>query len=146
MNKFFKYIISFVIGVGIGNLIELFVSIILGKLTMGVPEFVNGQSSVLTAKIIETILYGGFGIVARFFGEKITYENLTKNTIIHFLGMVIYFSITGLYLKWFTSISSLIMSLISFTLIYALIWYIIYRTEKMEVQKINKKLNEINKE
>ncbi|MSS77747.1 DUF3021 domain-containing protein [Anaerococcus sp. AGMB00486] len=146
MKKFFKYIISFVIGVGIGNLIELFISMLLGKLMVGVPEFVNSQSSLLNAKIIETILYGGFGIVANFLGGKITYENLSKNTIIHFLGMVIYFSITGLYLKWFASISSLIIPLVSFTLIYALIWYIIYRTEKMEVQKINKKLNEINKE
>lgn len=144
MDKVFKYIKCFVIGVGIGNLIELLISMFLGELTIGVPEFVNSQSSPLVAKIIETIFYGGFGIVSMFFSDRINGESLFKNSFIHFTILIIYFSIAGIYLKWFAGLWSLIVSIISFALIYALIWYIIYRIEKNDIEKINNKLREIN--
>lgn len=145
MKKISKYIFSFVFGIGIGNLIELVISMFVGQLIIGVPEFVNSQSTTLVAKIIETILYGGFGLVSTFFGERFTYENLTKNSIIHFLTIAIYFSVVGLYLRWFVSISSLLLSLISFAIVYAIIWVIIYMVEKNNIDMINEKLDKRNK-
>ncbi|MDY6066053.1 MAG: DUF3021 domain-containing protein [Finegoldia sp.] len=145
MNKFFEYIKAFVIGVGIGNLIEIFISIVLGELMIGIPEFVNAQSSPLVAKIIESLFYGGFGIVSVLFSDRINGENIFKNSLIHFTILLVYFSVAGLYLKWFTDILNLVISLIFFALTYALIWYIVYRKEKNEVEKINNKLREMNR-
>lgn len=130
---------SFLIGIGIGNIIEIAISLLLGKLIIGVPEFLNGQDSLLKARIIELILYGGFGITS-FIGDKIIKEdNLLKASLIHFSILAIYFVIVGLYLKWLPDIKTALLSLIFFILIYLIIWLIIYFSTKSEIEKLNKK-------
>ena len=90
--KYLKNLLaSFLIGVGIGSIIEIFISLAIGEITLGVPEFLNGQDSLLRARIIEIILYGGFGIVS-FIGDKIIKEdNLLKASLLHFSILAIYF-------------------------------------------------------
>ena len=106
---------------------------------MGVPEFLNGQDSLLKARIIEIILYGGFGIVA-FIGSKIIKEDhLLKASLTHFTILAIYFIIVGFYLKWLPNIQSAISSLIFFVIIYLIIWALIYFSTKSEIEKLNKK-------
>ena len=130
---------SFLIGIGIGNIIEIAISLLLGKLIIGVPEFLNGHDSLLKARIIELILYGGFGIIS-FIGDKIIKEdNLLKASLIHFSILAIYFVIVGLYLKWLPDIKTALLSLIFFILIYLIIWLIIYFSTKSEIEKLNKK-------
>ena len=52
--KYLKNLLaSFLIGVGIGSIIEIFISLAIGEITLGVPEFLNGQDSLLKARIIE---------------------------------------------------------------------------------------------
>ncbi len=130
---------SFLIGVGIGSIIEIFISLAIGEITLGVPEFLNGQDSLLKARIIEIILYGGFGIVA-FIGSKIIKEDhLLKASLTHFTILAIYFIIVGFYLKWLPNIQSAISSLIFFVIIYLIIWALIYFSTKSEIEKLNKK-------
>ncbi len=130
---------SFLIGVGIGSIIEIFISLAIGEITLGVPEFLNGQSSILQARIIELILYGGFGIIS-FIGDKIIKEdNLLKASLIHFSILAIYFIIVGFYLKWLPNIQYAISSLIFFVIIYLIIWALIYFSTKSEIEKLNKK-------
>lgn len=130
---------SFLIGVGIGSIIEIFISLAIGEITLGVPEFLNGQSSILQARIIELILYGGFGIIS-FIGDKIIKEdNLLKASLIHFSILAIYFIIVGFYLKWLPNIQTAISSLIFFVIIYLIIWALIYFSTKSEIEKLNKK-------
>ena len=106
---------------------------------MGVPEFLNGQSSILQARIIELILYGGFGIIS-FIGDKIIKEdNFLKASLIHFSILAIYFIIVGFYLKWLPNIQYAISSLIFFVIIYLIIWALIYFSTKSEIEKLNKK-------
>lgn len=130
---------SFLIGVGIGSIIEIFISLAIGEITLGVPEFLNGQSSILQARIIELILYGGFGIIS-FIGDKIIKEdNLLKASLIHFSILAIYFVIVGFYLRWLPDIKTALISLIFFVLIYLIIWALIYFSTKSEIEKLNKK-------
>lgn len=130
---------SFLIGIGIGNIIEIINSLLLGKLIIGVPEFLNGQSSILQARIIEIILYGGFGIIS-FIGDKIIKEdNLLKASLIHFSILAIYFIIIGFYLKWLPDIKTALVCFVIFVLIYLIIWSIIYFSTKSEIEKLNKK-------
>lgn len=130
---------SFLIGVGIGSIIEIFISLAIGEITLGVPEFLNGQDSLLKARIIEIILYGGFGIVS-FIGSKIIKEDhLLKASLLHFTILAIYFIIVGFYLKWLPNIQTAISSLIFFVITYLIIWALIYFSTKSEIEKLNKK-------
>ena len=130
---------SFLIGIGIGNIIEIANSLLLGKLIIGVPEFLNGQDSLLQARIIELILYGGFGILS-FIGDKIIKEdNLLKASLIHFSILAIYFIFIGFYLKWLPDIKTALVCFVIFVLIYLIIWSIIYFSTKSEIEKLNKK-------
>lgn len=130
---------SFLIGVGIGSIIEIFISLATGEITLGVPEFLNGQDSMLKARIIELFLYGGFGIIA-FIGDKIIKgDNLLKASLTHFTILAIYFIIVEFYLKWLPNIQSAISSLIFFVITYLIIWALIYFSTKSEIEKLNKK-------
>lgn len=136
LKKLFR---SILVGIGIGNIIEIFISLAIGKLTLGVPEFLNGQDSLLKARIIELILYGSFGIMS-FIGSKIIKEdNLLKGSLLHFLLVAIYFVIVGFYLRWLPDIKTALLSLIFFILIYLIIWSLIYFSTKAEIEKLNKK-------
>lgn len=136
LKKLFR---SILIGIGIGNIIEIFISLAIGKLTLGVPEFLNGQDSLLKARIIELILYGSFGIMS-FIGSKIIKEdNLLRASLLHFLLVAIYFVIVGFYLRWLPDIKTALLSLIFFIIIYLIIWSLIYFSTKAEIEKLNKK-------
>lgn len=139
MKDLKKLFMSILVGIGIGNIIEVFISLAIGKLTLGVPEFLNGQDSLLKARIIEIILYGGFGIMS-FIGNKIIKEdNLLKGSLLHFSILAIYFIIVGFYLKWLPDIKTALLSLIFFIIIYLIIWSLIYFSTKAEIEKLNKK-------
>lgn len=134
-----KYRDSFLIGVGIGSLIEAIISIFLHINIVGVSSFVESVPSGY-AKIIQCILYGGFGIVglltSKIYKLKI---HLALKTILQFMCLIIYFLIVGTYLRW-TSTRNLLFSLIIFVVIYLVIWTLIYIERKKEVDMINMNL------
>ncbi len=134
-----KYIDSFLIGVGIGSLVEAIISIFLHINIVGVSSFVESVPSGY-AKIIQCILYGGFGIVglltSKIYKLKI---HLALKTILQFMFLIIYFVIVGTYLRW-TSTRNLLFSLIIFVVIYLVIWTLIYIERKKEVDMINMNL------
>ena len=140
--KYLKNLLaSFLVGVGIGSIIEIFISFAIGEITLGVPEFLNGQDSLLKARIIEIILYGGFGIVSFIGNHIIKEDHLLKASLTHFAILAIYFIMVGLYLKWLPNIQSAIVALIFFVIIYLIIWALIYFSTKSEIEKLNKKFN-----
>lgn len=134
-----KYIDSFLIGVGIGSLVEAIISIFLHINIVGVSSFVESVPAGY-AKIIQCILYGGFGIVglltSKIYKLKI---HLALKTILQFMCLIIYFVIVGTYLRW-TSTRNLLFSLIIFVVIYLVIWTLIYIERKKEVDMINMNL------
>lgn len=134
-----KYIDSFLIGVGIGSLVEAIISIFLHINIVGVSSFVESVPAGY-AKIIQCILYGGFGIVglltSKIYKLKI---HLALKTILQFMCLIIYFVIVGTYLRW-TSTRNLLISLIIFVVVYLVIWALIYIERKKEVDMINMNL------
>lgn len=134
-----KYRDSFLIGVGIGSLVEAIISIFLHINIVGVSSFVESVPSGY-AKIIQCILYGVFGIVglltSKIYKLKI---HLALKTILQFMCLIIYFLIVGTYLRW-TSTRNLLFSLIIFVVIYLVIWTLIYIERKKEVDMINMNL------
>ncbi|WP_049690450.1 DUF3021 family protein [Anaerococcus jeddahensis] len=138
--KYLKNLLaSFLVGVGIGSIIEISISLAIGEITLGVPAFLNGQDSLLKARIIEIILYGGFGIVSFIGGNIIKKDNLLKASLLHFSILAIYFIIVGFYLKWLPNIQSAVISLVFFIIIYLIIWTVIYFSIKADIEKLNKK-------
>ena len=141
MKTFKNILVGFLAGVGIGALIEAFISILIGKDIIGVSDFVASIGAG-HAKIIQCLVYGGFGIVSVI--SSSIFKNKTRsiylNNAIHFVIMAIYFVFAGFYLRWFTYNSSLIFALILFVIIYLLITFAIYLYEKNIIKEINKNL------
>lgn len=141
MKKLSKILSVFVFGVGTGAIIEMFFTILVGDLVVGTPIFITKHSLVFV-KVIQTILYGGFGVVSEIASEVYKRTNLSifMRTSLHILTILIYFAFAGYYLKWFIDLSSAIASFVIFLIMYLIIWSIIYFTEKRKVEKINSKL------
>ena len=136
-NAFF----SFLGGVGIGALIEAFISIRLGMNIVGVPEFVD-TAAPGHAKIIQCLCYGGFGLVSYLCGEFCKSKKGAFYLMhgLHFFILLVYFVFVGFYLKWFTDPASVISSILIFVAIYFIIWISIYLWEKRLVEKMNEQL------
>lgn len=131
-----KYIDSFLIGVGIGSLIEAIISIFLHINIVGVSSFVDSVPSGY-AKIIQCIFYGGFGVVGLLSNKIYKLKmHLALKTILQLMCLIVYFIIVGKYLRWL-SIKNLCFSLLIFVIIYLVIWVAIYIERKKEVDMIN---------
>ena len=141
MKKFKDLLGGFLAGVGIGSLIEAIISMIMKENIVGVPEFVASHG-LGYAKIIQCLVYGGFGLVSVLMGAIFKNKNRATylNRTIHFFVMFGYFIFAGLYLKWFNYDFSIVISASSFVGIYLLITYIFYLCEKNMIKKLNKKL------
>lgn len=141
MKKFKDLLVGFLEGVGIGALIEAVISMIIKKNIVGIPEFVASHG-VGYAKIIQCLVYGGFGLVSVLMATIFKNKNRATylNQTIHFCAMLGYFIFAGLYLKWFNYDFTIVISAIFFVGIYLLISFAFYISEKNMIEKINKKL------
>ena len=141
MKKIKDLLVGFLAGVGIGALVEAVLSMIIKENIVGVSEFVASHG-LGYAKIIQCLVYGGFGLVSVLMGEIFKNKNRATylNQSIHFCAMLIYFIFAGLYLRWFNYDFSIVISITIFVGIYLLIAYIFYIYEKNMIKKINKKL------
>lgn len=141
MKKIKDLLVGFLAGVGIGALIEAVLSMIIKENIVGVSEFVASHG-LGYAKIIQCLVYGGFGLVSVLMGEIFKNKNRATylNQSIHFCAMLVYFIFAGLYLKWFNYDFSIVISVTIFVGIYLLIACIFYIYEKTVIKKINKKL------
>lgn len=141
MKKIKDLLVGFLAGVGIGALIEAVLSMIIKENIVGVSEFVASHA-VGYAKIIQCLVYGGFGLVSVLMVAIFKNKNRATylNQTIHFCAMLVYFIFAGLYLKWFNYDFSIVISVTIFVGIYLLIACIFYIYEKTVIKKINKKL------
>ena len=141
MEKIKNLLGGFLAGVGIGSLIEAIISVIIKENIVGFPEFVASHG-LGYAKIIQCLVYGGFGLVSVLMGGIFKNKNRATylNQSIHFCAMLVYFIFAGLYLKWFNYDFTIVISAIFFVGIYLLISFAFYISEKNMIEKINKKL------
>lgn len=141
MKNIERIIKSFMIGIGVGALIEAFISLGIGENIVGVPEFVESLKPG-SAKIVQCMVYGGFGLVPELFSIilKLKENHTVPKQFIHFAVLVIYFIFAEHYLKWFDGSRALIYSLIIFVIIYLIITFIYYILAKKTIDEVNRKL------
>lgn len=141
MKNFKDLLVGFLAGVGIGALIEAILSILIKENLVGVSDFVASQAPGY-AKIIQCLVYGGFGLVSVLMGAIFKNKNRAAylSHTIHFCIMIVYFICAGLYLRWFEYNLSLVISIILFVGVYLLISFACYIYEKNMIGQINKML------
>lgn len=141
MEKIKNLLVGFLAGVGIGALTEAILSLILKENIVGVSDFVASQAPGY-AKIIQCLVYGGFGLLSVLMGAIFKNKNRASylNQTIHFCAMLVYFIFAGLYLRWFEYNLSLVISVIFFVGVYLLISFACYIYEKNMIGQINKML------
>ena len=141
MKNFKDLLVGFLAGVGIGALIEAILSILIKENIVGVSDFVASQAPGY-AKIIQCLVYGGFGLISVLMGAIFKNKNRASylNQTIHFCAMLVYFIFAGLYLRWFEYNLSLVISVIFFVGVYLLISFACYIYEKNMIGQINKML------
>lgn len=149
MKKTIKELLyAFLVGVGIGTLTECAFSILTGQMIVGIPSFIASHDPVFV-KLIQTLLYGGFGVVG--VGAVKLFEYVFKGKIfllltLHILTLLAYFSLVGWYLEWFRFNTRYLFSLLIFIVIYLCVWAAIYFSERKRIQQINEKISLRNKE
>lgn len=143
MKNLGKFINLFLVGVGIGTLVEVFISIFIGQITVGVPLYFSKFDSLILARILEILFYGGFSIVgnfsARFYRDDS--NSILKASLMQFIILFIYFSFTGYFLCLFRSLYVFLGAFAIFLFIFFSIWTLIFLIEKKKIEKINKKFS-----
>ena len=136
-------IVGACIGITIGTSIELIISSFSSSSYYpGVPEFLNSFENENVAVLIERLIYAAYGIISSFAG--LLYRNETRplilNTALHF-GIVLICGIAAVsYLKLWGSSFDMLGVIITIVLIYLLIWLFNWLVDRVEVKKMNQKL------
>lgn len=145
-NKFFSHIIpGIVISHTINFTINLITSLIAndGHFNFLVPGFVERVGNEITAVVINAVLLTVFGAIYGYAGTIFEREDwsLMRQTVTHFLALIVTFILIGYYLMWLPQdFGTLLSALILFIIIYALIFFFIYRSVKKQITDANKKL------
>ena len=142
MKNIKNLLMQFLVGIGIGGIIEAIISLYLGVEFVGYPEFL-ARVSPGTGRIIQILIYGGFCLVPELSTIilKLREEYSSRKQIIHFLILISYFILAGIYLKWFEASKILIYPIGVFVIIYIIIGIIYYFHDKKTIDSVNKKLS-----
>ena len=145
MKLFQKIVIFMLLGIGVGNVINLIFSILNGQFYPGVPLYIQSFDNLNMAVLVQTLVYGILGILQGLVG-KVFQSKLNDNIIIvfvsHYFLIMLPLMLAGYYLKWFSSFTTLILILITATMVYILIGIVRYFSIKNSISEINIKLRE----
>ena len=145
MKLFQKIIIFMLLGIGVGNVINLIFSILNGQFYPGVPLYIQSFDNLNMAVLVQTLVYGILGILQGLVGKEFQ-SKLNDNIIIvfvsHYFLIMLPLMLAGYYLKWFSSFTTLILILITATMVYILIGIVRYFSIKNSIREINIKLRD----
>ena len=145
MKLFQKIVIFMLLGIGAGNVINLIFSILNGQFYPGVPLYIQSFDNLNMAVLVQTLVYGILGILQGLVG-KVFQSKLNDNIVIvfvsHYFLIMLPLVLAGYYLKWFSSLTTLILMLITATVVYILIGIVRYFSVKNSISEINIKLRD----
>lgn len=145
MKLFQKIVIFMLLGIGVGNVINLIFSILYGQFYPGMPLYIQSFDNLNTAVLIQTLVYAILGILQGL-ASKVFQSKLNDNIVIvfvsHYFLIMLPLVLAGYYLKWFSSFTTLILMLITATIVYILIGIARYLSIKKSIREINIKLND----
>ena len=145
MKLFQKIVIFMLLGIGVGNVINLIFGILYGQFYPGMPLYIQSFDNLNTAVLIQTLVYAILGLLQGLAG-KVFQSKLNDNIVIvfvsYYLLIMLPLVLAGYYLKWFSSVSTLILMLITATVVYILIGIVRYFSIKNSISEINIKLRD----
>ena len=145
MKLFQKIIIFMLLGIGVGNVINLIFGILYGQFYPGMPLYIQSFDNLNTAVLIQTLVYAILGLLQGLAG-KVFQSKLNDNIVIvfvsHYLLIMLPLVLAGYYLKWFSSFTTLTLMLITTTVVYILIGIVRYFSIKNSISEINIKLRD----
>ena len=145
MKLFQKIIIFMLLGIGVGNVINLIFGILYGQFYPGMPLYIQSFDNLNTAVLIQTLVYAILGLLQGLAG-KVFQSKLNDNIVIvfvsHYLLIMLPLVLAGYYLKWFSSLTTLILMLITATVVYILIGIVRYFSIRNSISEINIKLRD----
>ncbi len=144
---FHRILIGFPIGISIGNLIMILISLrwANGYYSPCVPDLITAMGNEINAVIIQTVLCGllGIGFSASSVIWEIEHWSIVKQTGIYFLIISVIMLPIAYFMYWMEhSVTGFVSYFGIFILIFAVMWIIQFITGKHNVKKINKKLIE----
>jgi len=148
---FHRILIGFPIGISIGNLIMILISLrwANGYYSPCVPDLITAMGNEINAVIIQTVLCGllGIGFSASSVIWEIEHWSIVKQTGIYFLIISVIMLPIAYFMYWMEhSVTGFVSYFGIFILIFAVMWIIQFITGKYNVKKINKKLIESQKQ
>ena len=145
MKLFQKIVIFMLLGIGVGNVINLIFGILYDQFYPGIPLYIQSFDNLNVAVLIQTSVYAILGILQGLAG-KVFQSKLNDNIVIvfvsHYFLIMLPLVLAGYYLKWFSSFTTLISMLIIATIVYILIGIARYLSIKKGIREINIKLND----
>ena len=145
MKLFQKIVIFMLLGIGVGNVINLIFGILYGQFYPGMPLYIQSFDNLNTAVLIQTLVYAILGLLQGLAG-KVFQSKLNDNIVIvfasHYFLIMLPLVLVGYYLKWFSSLTTLILMLITATVVYILIGIVRYFSIKNSISEINIKLRD----
>ena len=143
MNIGEKILFGSLSGIGIASLIALGYSLAYGKYSPVAPGLLKSLGSLNSAVALQTIFAAVIGVVFSL-ASNIWNKNdwtLLKKSLAHYLITIIPMSIFAYILSWMQkSILGFLAFLLSYTLIFLVIWVLLYIKVKRDIQKMNAKL------
>ena len=145
MKLFQKIVIFMLLGIGVGNVINLIFGILYGQFYPGMPLYIQSFDNLNTAVLIQTLVYAILGLLQGLAG-KVFQSKLNDNIVIvfvsHYFLIMLPIVLAGYYFKWFSSLTTLILMLITATVVYILIGTVRYFSIKNSISEINIKLRD----
>ncbi len=143
-----RSILGFPIGIAIGYLITIFISLSLanGYYLPCVPELISAMGNEINAVVLQALLCGllGTGFAASSVIWEIENWNIIKQTGIYFIIISVIMLPIAYFAYWMEhSIVGIFSYFGIFVLIFAFIWIIQFVIGKHNVRKMNKKLHNV---
>lgn len=149
-NKVLRIIMGIPIGITIGYLITIFISIGLGKgdYYPCTPELIEVMGSEIKAVILQTFLCGllGLGFSASSIIWDIEHWSIVKQTGIYFLIVSVIMMPIAYFTHWMEhSLLGFLSYFGIFVIIFAIIWIVMFFIGKYNVKILNNNLGKMKK-
>ena len=139
MKTFQKLVVYMLLGIGVGNLLNLIFSIAYGEFSPGKPIFIESFSSVNTAVLVETIVFAVLGLLqgltSNIFQSKLN-DNIRITFIAHYCLILLPLILAGYYLKWFNNFTAFLSMMLLASMIYVVIGVVKYLSIRKSIKRI----------
>ena len=139
MKTFQKLVVYMLLGIGVGNLLNLIFSMAYGEFSPGKPIFIESFSSVNTAVLVETIVFAVLGLLqgltSNIFQSKLN-DNIRITFIAHYCLILLPLILAGYYLKWFNNFTAFLSMMLLASMIYVVIGVVKYLSIRKSIKRI----------